>query len=172
MPNLHRGEIEAEIGGARRRLVLTLGALAELEAAFGADDLVALAERFGTGRLKARDLARIIGAGLRGAGECVSDDEVATMPVDGGAAGYVVRGGAARDVSASPATGRVSPFPWKEAIGIGLGLLRLSPDAFWRMTPRELALAIEAVTGRGAPLGRVTLDALMKRYPDGRRTIR
>ncbi len=34
MPNLHRGEIEAEIGGKRRRLVLTLGALAELEAAF------------------------------------------------------------------------------------------------------------------------------------------
>jgi hypothetical protein len=55
MPNKHRGEIEAEIGGARRRLVLTLGALAELEAAFGADDLVALAERFGGGRLKARD---------------------------------------------------------------------------------------------------------------------
>ena len=42
MPNLHRGEIEAEIGGVRRRLVLTLGALAELEAAFGADDLTAL----------------------------------------------------------------------------------------------------------------------------------
>ena len=75
MPNLHRGEIEAEIGGARRRLVLTLGALAELEAAFGADDLVALAERFGTGRLKARDLVCIIAAGLRGAGEAVSDDE-------------------------------------------------------------------------------------------------
>ena len=50
MPNIHRGEIEAEIGGARRKLVLTLGALAELEAAFGADDLVALAERFGTGQ--------------------------------------------------------------------------------------------------------------------------
>ena len=82
MPNLHRGEIEAEIGGAQRRLVLTLGALAELEAAFGADDLVALAERFGTGRLKARDLVRIIAAGLRGAGEAVSDDEVAR---DGGA---------------------------------------------------------------------------------------
>jgi hypothetical protein len=89
MANLHRGEIEAEIGGARRRLVLTLGALAELEAAFGADDLVALAERFGAGRLKARDLTRVIGAGLRGAGEPVSDDEVAAMAVDGGAAGYV-----------------------------------------------------------------------------------
>ncbi|HLA20339.1 MAG TPA: gene transfer agent family protein [Pseudolabrys sp.] len=89
MANRHRGEIEAEIGGARRRLVLTLGALAELEDAFGADDLVALTERFGSGRLKARDLIRIIAAGLRGAGETVSDGEVAAFVVDGGAQGYV-----------------------------------------------------------------------------------
>jgi hypothetical protein len=89
MPNRHRGEIEAEIGGAKRRLVLTLGALAELESAFGAEDLVALAERFGTGRLKALDLTRIIAAGLRGAGEGVSDEEVAAMAVEGGAEGYV-----------------------------------------------------------------------------------
>jgi hypothetical protein len=94
MPNLHRGEIEAEIGGERRRLVLTLGALAELEAAFGADDLVALAERFGGGRLGARDLLRIIGAGLRGGGEAISDDEVACMPVADGAQGYVRIAGA------------------------------------------------------------------------------
>lgn len=89
MANKYRGEIEAEIGGARRRLVLTLGALAELEAAFGVDDMVALAERFGAGRLKAHDLVRIIGAGLRGAGETVSDDEVARMAAEGGAQGYV-----------------------------------------------------------------------------------
>lgn len=89
MANRHRGEIEAELGGAKRTLVLTLGALAELEAAFGAEDLVALTERFGSGRLKARDLIRIIGAGLRGAGEAVSDEEVAAMAVDGGAQGYV-----------------------------------------------------------------------------------
>jgi hypothetical protein len=89
MPNKYRGEIEAEFGGRRRTLVLTLGALAELESAFGADDLVALAERFGTGRLSARDLVRIIAAGLRGAGEAVSDDEVAAMSVPGGAPGYV-----------------------------------------------------------------------------------
>lgn len=88
MPNHHRGEIEAEIGGARRRLVLTLGALAELEAAFGADDLVALAERFGRGRLAARDLVRIIGAGLRGGGAAIGDDEVADMTAPGGAAGF------------------------------------------------------------------------------------
>jgi hypothetical protein len=89
MANRHRGEIEAEIGGARRRLVLTLGALAELEDAFGADDLVSLTERFGSARMKARDLTRIIGAGLRGAGEMVSDEEVAAMAADCGAHGYL-----------------------------------------------------------------------------------
>jgi hypothetical protein len=89
MPNKYRGEIDADLGGRRRTLVLTLGALAELESAFGAVDLMALAERFGTGRLSARDLIRIIAAGLRGAGESVTDDEVARMEVEGGAQGYV-----------------------------------------------------------------------------------
>jgi uncharacterized phage protein (TIGR02216 family) len=60
----------------------------------------------------------------------------------------------------------VQPFPWKQAIGFGLGTLRLSPDAFWRMTPRELAYAIEAVSGKAAPLDRLSLTQLMKRYPD------
>jgi hypothetical protein len=89
MPNRHRGEIEAELGGVRRKLVLTLGALAELEAAFGADDLASLAERFGTGRLAARDLVRVIGAGLRGAGEAIADEDVARLAAPGGAQGYV-----------------------------------------------------------------------------------
>jgi len=88
MANRHRGEIDADLGGRRRTLVLTLGALAELETAFGAGDLVALAERFGSGRLSARDLMRVIGAGLRGAGEAVSDAEVAAMTAEGGAPGY------------------------------------------------------------------------------------
>jgi uncharacterized phage protein (TIGR02216 family) len=61
------------------------------------------------------------------------------------------------------------PFPWARAIGFGLGILRLSPEAFWRMTPRELAFAIEAVLGRArAPLQRAEFSALMTRYPDGR----
>jgi hypothetical protein len=89
MPNRHRGEIDAELGGRRRTLVLTLGALAELEAAFGADDLAALAQRFGQGRMSARDLVRIIGAGLRGAGETATDDEVARLSAPGGAEGFV-----------------------------------------------------------------------------------
>ena len=89
MANRHRGEIEAELGGVKRILVLTLGALAELEDAFGAEDLGALTERFASGRLKARDLTRIISAGLRGAGEAVTDAQVAAMEAEGGAQGYV-----------------------------------------------------------------------------------
>lgn len=51
----------------------------------------------------------------------------------------------------------------------GLGVLRLSPDDFWRMTPRELAHAARALFGRGgAPLDRTTFTELMTRYPDGR----
>ncbi|AXS42505.1 gene transfer agent family protein [Breoghania sp. L-A4] len=88
MANRRRGEIEAELGGERRTLCLTLGALAELEDAFGAEDLGALARRFGEGRLAARDALKVLGAGLRGAGEPVSDHEVAAMTARGGAAGY------------------------------------------------------------------------------------
>jgi hypothetical protein len=88
MANRHRGEIEAEIGGATRRLRLTLGALAELEAAFGAEDMGDLARRFSGGTLRARDAIRVIAAGLRGGGLPVTDEEVAGFPVPGGAAGY------------------------------------------------------------------------------------
>ena len=62
----------------------------------------------------------------------------------------------------------MKPFPWARAIGFGLGILKLPPEHFWRMTPRELAYAIEAMSGRGAPLGRDGLAELMKRFPDER----
>lgn len=88
MANRYRGEVDVELGGVTRRMVLTLGALAELESAFGADDLVALAERFSNGRLKSRDLIRVIGAGLRGAGEAIGDDDVARLASPDGAPGY------------------------------------------------------------------------------------
>jgi hypothetical protein len=86
--NRRRGEIAAILDGRERRLCLTLGALAELEQAFEAQDLTTLVERFSTGRLSAKDLIRIIAAGLRGAGEALSDEDVAAMQSDGGAAGY------------------------------------------------------------------------------------
>lgn len=89
MVNPHRGEIEAVLGGVPYTLCLTLGALAELEQAFGETDMLALAERFQSGRISAGDALRIIGAGLRGAGHQMSEDEVAMLTVPGGAAGFV-----------------------------------------------------------------------------------
>jgi hypothetical protein len=89
MANRHRGEIDARLDGKAYRLCLTLGALAELESAFGDADMLALAERFEKGRLSARDCQRIIGAGLRGAGYEIEDDAVGAMQAEGGAAGFV-----------------------------------------------------------------------------------
>jgi hypothetical protein len=89
MPNPHRGEIEARLDGRPYTLCLTLGALAELEHAFGHEDMLALAERFQSGRLSARDAQRIIAAGLRGGGHDIADTAVAHMQADGGAAGFV-----------------------------------------------------------------------------------
>jgi len=89
MANPLRGEIEASFDGRRYRLCLTLGALAELEAVFGEDDMLAVAERFEAGRISARDAIRIIGAGLRGAGYEIDDQSVSAMKVEGGATAYV-----------------------------------------------------------------------------------
>jgi len=89
MVNHHRGEVEAVLGGTRYRLCLTLGALAELEAAFEAEDMLALANRFAGGRIAARDAIRIIGAGLRAGGNVIEDAAVGAMQAEGGAAGFV-----------------------------------------------------------------------------------
>lgn len=89
MVNRHRGEIEANLDGKAYRLCLTLGALAELEYAFGEDDMLAVAERFEAGRIAASDTIKMIGAGLRGAGYDIDDNAVASMRVEGGAAGFV-----------------------------------------------------------------------------------
>ncbi|MFD2237047.1 gene transfer agent family protein [Aureimonas populi] len=85
--NRRRGEVAAIIDGRQEVLCLTLGALAELEDAFAAESITALAARFGSGRLSARDLMRILGAGLRGAGRSVEDEAVAALRFEGGAAG-------------------------------------------------------------------------------------
>lgn len=77
MSNFHRGEISVELAGERFVLRLTLGALAEIEAAFGAPDLAALGERLGAGRLRAADLVTLLAACLRGGGATLSDQAVA-----------------------------------------------------------------------------------------------
>lgn len=80
MANARRGEVEAVLAGRRYTLCLTLGSLAELETAFAAGDLSGLAERLSGGRFSARDLLRIVGAGLRGAAQDLTEDELLALP--------------------------------------------------------------------------------------------
>lgn len=87
--NGRRGEIEAVIDGERRILCLTLGALAELETAFGVDNIADLAARFADGRLGAEGLIAVIGAALRGGGNLVDDEDVRDMRVEGGVEGAI-----------------------------------------------------------------------------------
>src|SRR5690606_8767160 len=87
MANIHRGEVEIVLDGESRIACLTLGALAELEARLQAGDLVGLAERFESGRISARDLMAILGAGLRGAGNPITDEARAAMSGAGGLRG-------------------------------------------------------------------------------------
>ena len=58
--NRARGEVVLAIDGAPQRLCLTLGALAELEAAFDVDGFAALGERLA--HLSASDLITILAA--------------------------------------------------------------------------------------------------------------
>ena len=87
-PNRRRGEIVAVFDGEPRILCLTLGALAELEAAFGVRDFAAVGERFASGQFSAADLIRLVGAGLRGGGNRITDEDVAVMSVEGGPAAF------------------------------------------------------------------------------------
>jgi hypothetical protein len=88
MPNRFRGEISAQLDGRTWTLVLTLGALAELEAAYQCDSLATLLQRFSPDSLSASDMIVLLGAGLRGAGHDVTNDQVAMMQAAGGVAGF------------------------------------------------------------------------------------
>ena len=65
-------------------------------------------------------------------------------------------------------TGAPKPFPWQEAMGFAFVHLHLSPEAFWAMTPRELAAAIRFARGGTADGGadRTALARLMAAFPD------
>lgn len=57
---------------------------------------------------------------------------------------------------------------WEQMMRLGLGTLRLAPDAFWAMTPVEFLRALEGagVLGASAPPTRGELERLMARHPD------
>jgi hypothetical protein len=86
MVNSLRGEVALSVEGRAHVLRLSLGALAELEAALEAEGLVDLADRIDRGGLRATDVVAVLTAGFRGAGAAVTREEVAAMAFDGGAA--------------------------------------------------------------------------------------
>ncbi|MEM1039809.1 MAG: rcc01693 family protein [Pseudomonadota bacterium] len=58
------------------------------------------------------------------------------------------------------------PFPWSHVMAFGLGVLRLPPQQFWSLTPRELTAAMGTMeTGTAVP-SRNWLDQVQTRYPD------
>ena len=89
MANHHRGEIEAVLDGKTYVLCLTLGALAELESAFKANSLMALADRFEKGELTSHDIAILISCGLKGGGTDISAEAVLAMKTENGLSGFV-----------------------------------------------------------------------------------
>ncbi len=84
MANPHAGEVALVIDGERRVLKLTLGALAELETALGADSLMALVERFEGGRFSARDVMALLLAGLHGGGHPLPATALLAAEIEGG----------------------------------------------------------------------------------------
>jgi hypothetical protein len=103
MVNRYRGEVALMVEGQALPMRLTLGALAELEDAFAVENLPALGERFAAGRLSARDIARILAAGLRGGGSTLTADEIAALPFDGGLNGAIAAAIALLDATFAPA---------------------------------------------------------------------
>ena len=81
------GEVALVVDGERRVLKLTLGALAELEAGLGEDTLLALVERFETGRFSTRDVLALIVAGLRGGGWQGQAVDLLSAEIEGGPLG-------------------------------------------------------------------------------------
>lgn len=72
------------IDGQSHVMRLTLGALAELEAALEADSLMAMVERFEGGSFSSQDVLALLRAGLKG-GKCgLSEDALYHAQIEGG----------------------------------------------------------------------------------------
>lgn len=91
MPEPHnraRGEVLLAIDDCEVRLCLTLGALAELEAAFDVISLAELAERLA--HLTAADLIIVLAALTKGSGEAMDTAQLSCARIDPKAAASAV----------------------------------------------------------------------------------
>ena len=84
MANPWTGEVAIWLDGQRHVGKLTLGALAELEAALATGSLVDLVERFEAGRFSTRDVLALIVAGLRGGGWQGTAADLRSVEIGGG----------------------------------------------------------------------------------------
>ncbi len=84
MANPLAGEVAVWLDGERYVCKLTLGALAELEAALATGTLIDLVERFEGGRFSTRDVVALLVAGLRGGGWAGTAEDLRTVEVQGG----------------------------------------------------------------------------------------
>ena len=84
MANPWTGEVAIWLDGQRLVGKLTLGALAELEAALATGSLVDLVERFEVGRFSTRDVLALVVAGLRGGGWQGTAADLRTVEIGGG----------------------------------------------------------------------------------------
>jgi hypothetical protein len=111
MPNAIRGEAGLEAGGKSYRLLLTLGALAEIEDGLGLADLGEVGARLKHAR--AGDLAIVAAALLKGGGHDLTPADVLALPCDLGALITAVgeafaRAGLSGEGSGSPFAGTIS----------------------------------------------------------------
>jgi len=111
MANRARGEADLEAGGRQYRLLLTLGALAEIEDGLGLADLTQVSARLA--QVKAADLAIVAAALLRGGGHDMCPAEVLRLSCDLGALMRAVTQAFERAglEQGGEAAARQSPFP-------------------------------------------------------------
>jgi len=84
MANPWAGEVEIRLNGTPHMAKLTLGTLAEMEAALETGSLFDLVERFEQGRFSTRDVLALIVAGLRGGGWKGTAADLRTVEIGGG----------------------------------------------------------------------------------------
>ncbi len=107
--NKIRGEAELLAGGKSYRLLLTLGALAEIEDGLALTNLSEVASRLAQAR--ANDLAIVAAALLRGGGQEMSPSDVLRLPCDIGALTAAVIAAFAAAAIKTSGGGGTAPFP-------------------------------------------------------------
>ena len=102
MANPYAGEVAIVLDGQRHVAKLTLGTLAELEAAREVGSLMELVERFETRAFTTRDVLALVVAGLRGGGWQGTAADLRTAEIGGGPVAAARVAAASAGMSSAP----------------------------------------------------------------------